>query len=98
MDVVPRQSGKYRGKSRMSKRGNSTARKYLYLAALAAIRRDGGAFREYYLKKVGKGKMIAVVAMMRKLLRIMYTVWKNGADYEPNLVGTGAVAVTAPAQ
>lgn len=98
MDVVPRQSGKYRGKGRLSKRGNSTARKYLYLAALAAIRQVGGAFREYYLKKVGKGKMIAVVAVMRKLLRIVYTVWKNSVDYEPNLVGTGAAAVTAPAQ
>ena len=98
MDLVPRESGQHKGKRKISKKGNGTARKHIYLAALAATRQDTSPFHKYYLQKIGKGKKPALVAVMRKLLRTIYTVWKNRLDYNPNLVGTGAPTVTAPVQ
>lgn len=58
--------------SRMSKRGCPELRRYLYMAAMAAIRGEG-EMRAYYLRLVGRGKAkkAALGAVMHKLLRRM---------------------------
>jgi transposase len=65
------QSGQ-RDRSRLSKQGHAGLRRYLYLAALAAIRFDPGlkAFYEHLLAQ-GKPAMSARCAVMHKLLRHM---------------------------
>lgn len=37
------------------------------------------------LQAAGKPKMIILVAIMRKLLHIVYGVWKTEQDYQPAL-------------
>jgi len=68
-------SGQHKGKRHISKRGRSLLRKQLYLAVLSMIKRDGVFFNEYQ-ESVAKGKvkMRVMIALMRKLLRILFAL------------------------
>lgn len=84
LDVRIRESGKWKGQSRISKRGNSYIRGALYMPALARVRADkaAGAFYERVKQKKGKA-MMAVVAVQGKLLGLMYAPWKKQEIYNP---------------
>jgi transposase len=85
MDVVLRQSGKYSGKTTLSKKGNKHLRRAVFMPALAAIRCNKH-LKEFYLRLVQRksNKKIALLAVARKLLCLIYTIWKNGVPYDPN--------------
>lgn len=74
--VHPRraQSGQ-RDRSRLSKQGHAGLRRYLYMAALVAVRHDPD-LRAFYLRLIGRGKppQSALCAVMHKLLRHMMGV------------------------
>jgi len=85
-DVIQKESGtSVKGKSRISKRGNKYLRKAMHLPALAAIRHDE-RFKAIYARLIARHgiKMKAVVAVQRKLLEIMYTVYKTNTPYDKN--------------
>jgi transposase len=84
LDVRICESGKWKGQSRISKRGNSHIRGALYMPALSKVRADSatGAFYERLKKKKGR-PMIALVAVQRKLLGLMYTLWKKQEEFDP---------------
>jgi transposase len=87
MDVSVNQSGNWRGRCRITKRGNTYLRKRLYQCAWGAIMTNG-KFREYYdyLKNDLKRKHTeALVIIARKLIRIMFTLSKNKTMYNPNI-------------
>lgn len=69
-------------KPRISKRGSSEIRKYLYEATLSAARFNPGV-KEIYrrLKKRGKPEKVARIAAARKLLLIAHAIYKNGEQY-----------------
>jgi len=70
------------GPGRMSRAGNPTIRKLLYLAAMAALRSEGVFKTQYtHLVDQGKAKMTAVVAIMHKILRVAYGVIKTGQPF-----------------
>jgi transposase len=74
LNLKERSSGKHKGKLRITKRGNATARKYLYLAALRLISKDA-VIRAWYDKRARPGeKRKAVVAVMRKLAKAIWYV------------------------
>jgi len=78
LDVRIAESGKWKGKSKISKRGNSYIRSVLYMPTLSKIRHDKATKQAYERLKEKKGVgMIAVVAQMRKMLAMMYTLWKK---------------------
>lgn len=82
-----RQSGStVNGKTRISKIGDSQLRKGLYMPAMAALRFNPviKAFGER-LTKNGKNKMQIIVAVMRKLIHIMYGVLKSGKPFDAHL-------------
>lgn len=83
LDLYERSSGRHKGKRRISKRGRPLMRKLLYHAALNMIRK-GGLFREQYERYVTRGmiKMKAVVAIARKLLRILFALVRDNVEYE----------------
>lgn len=85
LDVVHRQSGKYEGKSRISKMGNANIRAALYMPALSAMQHDK-RLKPFYerLKERLPYKKQAITAVMRKLLVLVYTLWKNGREYDPD--------------
>lgn len=87
LDVVQRQSGtSLQGKSRISKKGNSHIRRVLYFPALSAVQHNA-LFKRIYQGHLlnDKKKKVALVAIQRKLLALLYTLWKKDcffiADY-----------------
>jgi transposase len=85
-DVIQKESGtSVKGKSRISKRGNKYLRKAMHLPALAAIRHDE-RFKAVYARLIATHgiKMKAAVAVQRKLLEIIYTIYRTGIPYDKN--------------
>ena len=79
--------GQPRGPKRyvMSRRGNDLVRRYLWMAALSAVRCNP-AVRALYARVVGKhpqDKAIAIGHAMRKLLHLALAVWKTGKPFDP---------------
>jgi len=84
MDVIVKDSGtSVRSKPRISKRGNKYLRKAVHLPALSAIRHDP-KMKNIFVRLVGKHgiKMKAAVAVQRKLLEMIYTLWKKEEMYD----------------
>ena len=85
-DVVENQSGKHTGKTRISKKGNSRIRRALHMPAFNMIRYEQVPFVGLFnrtLEKHGR-KMKSYVAVQKKLLVIIYSIWKNNVAYDPN--------------
>jgi transposase len=83
-DIKEKQSGtSVKGKPRISKRGNKHLRKAMHLPALCAIRYDE-RFKAIFARLVAKHgiKMKAVVAVQRKMLEMIYTLYKTGKKYD----------------
>ena len=76
-------SGKHRGKLRISKRGRAQLRKILYMAAVRATR-SGNPFRLYYRQLVDRGvnPTASLVALMRKLLRVIWSIIRNSQAFD----------------
>ena len=79
-------SGLYRGK-RFIQGGRAFMRKILYMAALVSIRwyTDMSLFYQR-LKKQGKPSKVAIVAVMRKLLIVLNSVFKRGTPWQEKVV------------
>ena len=82
-DIVMKESGTYRGKTRISKKGNSHIRAVLHMPSMTCVRVNPTLGTFYQRLKPKKAKpMIALVAVQRKLLILMYTLWKNEEYYD----------------
>jgi transposase len=84
LDVKEKQSGtSVKGKPRISKQGNKYLRKAMHLPALTAIRLDE-RHKAIFARLVSKHgiKMKAVVAVERKLLEMVYTLYKTNKQYD----------------
>ena len=76
-------SGTHKGRKRITKRGRALLRKLLYLAVLRLIHKDG-LFYPYYQHLLQERKMIknkAIVACMRKLLRIIFALARDERNF-----------------
>lgn len=85
LDVIKKQSGiSINSPARISHRGNSHIRRALHFPALAAIRSDKN-LKTLYDRLLSKHniKMKATVAVQRKLLVLIYTIWKKNEPYNP---------------
>ena len=85
-DVVQRQSGtSVNGKTRISKKGNRYIRRALHLPSLSVIRYDQN-FRNLYerIYERTKIKMKGIVAVQRKLLLVIFTLFSKNQAYDPN--------------
>jgi transposase len=85
LDVQERESGKWKGQSKISKKGNSHIRAALYFPALTTIKysEQHKVFYQRIKQKKVKSK-IALTAVSRKLLVLMYSMCKNNIKYEQN--------------
>jgi transposase len=84
LDVREKQSGtSVKGKPRISKKGNKYLRKAMHMPALTAIRHDE-RFKGIFARLVSKHgiKMKAAVAVQRKLLEMMYIIYKTNTPYD----------------
>lgn len=83
-----RESGKsVRGKSRISKVGNSKLRNLLFMCSFTACKHNK-ACREIYERIIAKGKSkkLALIAVCNKLLKQAFAIAKSGLPYDENLV------------
>jgi transposase len=73
-----------RDKSRISKIGSSRLRKALYFPAIVA-KNHNPLFKEFSQKLGSKGKTtkVIIVAIMRKLLHIVFGVVKHNTSFNP---------------
>jgi transposase len=86
LDIKEKLSGtSVKGKPRISKKGNRHLRKAMYMPALTALRNDE-RFKAIFVRLVSKHgiKMKAAVAVQRKLLELIYIIWKTNTVYDKN--------------
>ena len=90
-DVVENQSGKRVGKTRISKRGNSRIRRAMHMSALQVVRYEQRPFVGLYERvfERTKIKMKGYVAVQRKLLTLIYALWKKDQKYDGAFVSEG---------
>ena len=85
-DVVERQSGSsINGKTRISKKGNRHIRRALHFPALSVVKYHDEfthLFNRVYVRT--RIKMKGYVAVQRKLLVLIYTLYKNNEAYDPS--------------
>ena len=95
-DVKEKQSGtSVKGKPKISKKGNKYLRKAMHLPALSAIRHDE-RFKGLFARIVSKHgiKMKAAVAVQRKLLEMMFTLYKTNTKYDKEYLTKSTVLQT----
>lgn len=78
LDPTVYESGKFKGSSRLSKRGNRHLRRVLWLMATSVIMHNE-YFREYFKNRRAQGLPYkkAVLAVAHKLLRTIYSMLKH---------------------
>lgn len=77
-----------RGRSRISKRGDSLVRNHLFLCSFTACIHNPQC-KALFDRIVGKGKSkkLALIAVCNKLIKQAYGISKSGLDYDRNFVG-----------
>lgn len=82
-DIVERQSGTRQGKTRISKKGNSHIRRILHMPAFNVVKYEP-RYRAFYHRLIanGKTKMQAYVAVQKKLLVLIYTLWEKNEPFK----------------
>lgn len=85
-DISVRQSGTWKGRGKLTKRGNSYIRKRLYCAAWGA-NMHYSEVHQYYetLKASGRNHVEALCIIARKLLRIAYAILVKGKTYDAKI-------------
>lgn len=89
LDPVMRESGSsVKGRVKISKAGDKIYRGALFMPAMVAIRRNT-KLKAYYerLKERRKHTTVAQVAVMRKLLIIAHSLYKNAERYREEQIG-----------
>ena len=76
-----RASGDRIRSGRITKEGNRLLRWVLVLAATQAVRRPGPLRAWFHAVKQRRGRNVARVALARRLVEIVYHVWKQECDY-----------------
>jgi len=78
-----RESGQYKGEQHI-RGGRKEVRTSLYMAALSAIQFNP-VIKEFYERLINKGKdrMVAIVACMHKMLRILNAMIAKGEEFKP---------------
>lgn len=102
LGLVPREhsSGEKQHRGRISKAGNSRARALLVEAAWALLRwktPKTEALHEWATRIAARrGKATAVVALARKMAGIMFAIWRDGTEFNPeHLVGKSSADAVA---
>lgn len=93
LDVRLKDSGtSVKGKPRISKRGNRHLRKAMHMPALAAIRHNQ-QHKAVFVRLVSKHgiKMKAAVAVQRKILELIYTIYRTDKAFDKDYVKMGVI-------
>lgn len=85
-DIVENQSGRHRGKTKISKKGNGHIRRALFFPAFTAVSNKCKPLLDLYIRTFEnhKIKMKSYVAVQKKLLVLVYTLWKKNVAFTEN--------------
>ena len=85
LDLYEVSSGRHKGQRHISKRGRSLMRKLLFFAAINTVR-SNGIMHEPYQQMLQRGmpKVKALIAVSRKLLRIIFALARDNVEYVKN--------------
>jgi transposase len=87
LDLAKSQSGAFRSREVLSKRGNARLRAALWMAAMSAARMRENAFRDKYQRYIARApedpdlKRKARTAVTAKMARVIYALVKHGQPY-----------------
>jgi transposase len=98
LDVKEKLSGtSIKGKPRISKKGNRHLRKAMHLPALSAVKYDE-KFRNLYTRILSKQgiKMKGLVAVQRKLLEMIYVIYKSKNEYQKDFLDLNKSSAPCP--
>jgi len=85
LDLYEVSSGKHKGQHHISKRGRSLIRKLLYFASINVVRAKGIMHKRYQqMLSRGMPKTKALIAISRKLLRLIFALARDNAVYAEN--------------
>jgi transposase len=87
LDPKLKESGKYQGKTPISKRGSKYLRNAIWQASMVAARTNP-MFKKIYQDKRNKGKShkYAVTATANKMTKVIYSVLKNNRTFKEQIV------------
>lgn len=90
LDVRVRDSGRSRGRRKLTKQGDPELRRLLHNAAMAASR--SSTWKSFYQRHLDRGltRIQALVALARKLARVAFALMRHEAPYQPHQAGCGA--------
>jgi transposase len=85
LDVVYNESGLKKGKTAVSKKGNKHLRTAVFMPALSAAKWNP-PLKKLYVRLVIKKKVkyVALIAVARKLLLLVYTLYTKNTEYVPD--------------
>jgi transposase len=85
MDITVAQSGKWAGRGKLSKRGDSEVRRLLYNASMSGCRT--ATWKQFYAHHLKRGKKTtqALVILARRLARLAYGLMRHKADWKPEI-------------
>lgn len=92
LDVRVRDSGRCRGRRKLTKQGDPELRRLLYNAAMAASRSE--RWKPVYQRHLDRGlsRIQSLVVLARKLARIAFALLKSGDCYRPRPSGERCLA------
>lgn len=85
IDLVPNESGKFKGKRRISKQGDKLLRRAVYLTGFCGA--NSKVWKPYYQNLIENKKLKpvqAINALGRKVLHTVYGVYKTQTPFKPN--------------
>jgi transposase len=85
-DIVESESGTRTGKTKISKKGNGHIRRALFMPAFVAVSHKEKPALDLYNRTFEKHgiKMKSYVAVQKKLLVLIYHIWKKNEAYDSN--------------
>lgn len=91
LKLAQRQSGKYKGQIKITKKGSPLGRKLLYQMCLPLVKSNGWMRQVYErqnpnLQNDGKG-IRAITVVMRKLVKVLFALQRSGKPFDPHRVG-----------
>lgn len=89
LDVSVRESGKHKGKRKLTKQGDAELRRLLYCCAQSNLRIKDSPFRAEYERAIAKGlpTTAALNVVARKLAKVCWAIVHHDTEYDPNRVG-----------
>lgn len=86
LDPSVKESGRYKSKSRITKRGNRHLRRVIWLMAVSVVKWNE-YFRAYFLRRIEEGLPYkkAILAVAHKLIRVIFAMLKKKERFNPKI-------------